>query len=1070
MDRWSYTIWTGAAWRLGGVPASQLRSSTAMAMASSDLSSVRVTFLLTDVENSTRLWEEDPRAMRAALARHDALAAEGAARHRGELLKARGEGDSCFIVFENASDALRCALALQLAFHNEPWPEATPIRVRMALHAGEAELRGHDYYGPDVNRCARLRAAAHGGQTIVSRAVAALCGADLPVGASLTELGRVRLKDLARPEEVFQLCHPELRDDFPRLRSLDVLRHNLPVQTTSFIGRDAEVAQLRDRVDNARLVTLTGAGGAGKTRLALQAAAERVDEFPGGVWLAELAALGEPALVPAAVATAVGVREEPGRDLLLTIADAVGSSGTLLIVDNCEHLVEACAELAGALLKGCPELKILATSREPLGVAGEAVWRVPSLGLPQEHPDPESLAEVASVALFCDRAALTESGFRLSPANAEAVAEICRRLDGIPLAIELAAARVAVMSPAEIVSRLDRMFGLLTGGARTAVPRQRTLAAAIDWSYDLLTEEERGVFRALSVFAGGFTLEAAGAVAGDGESDTGVLDVVSSLLQRSLIQAEEHQLGTRYRLLEPLRAYGEEKLRAAGEETTVRDRHLAYFRSLAERAEPELSGSDQTRWLIRLDAEQDNLRAALAYGIESEVEDAAALAARLLQFFSIRGHLTEGRGWLDAALSVASSDELRAKSLIASGHLAWEQSDFPAAIAAFEEGLEICRRMEDKSGIAACLNNLGNIASAKGDYPAARAAYEESLAVRREIGDKSGIATSLNNLGNLAYDQADYPSARATLEESLVAFRELGDKRGMAAPLMGVGNVACAQGDYPSARRAFEESVAICRDIGDRPGLGYSLLNLGGVAAAQGDGPAARAASEEAVAIFREVEDKRGMGYSLLNVGAVASEQGDYPSARAAYQESLAILREIGDRRGVAGSLTYLGGVASTQGDYPAARAASEEALAIFREIGDQAGIGWALHNLGVPARAQEDYPSARAAYEESLAIRREIGDKAGIAGVLGEIAHLAVHAGQIELACRFMGAAVALRDGIGAKWEPAEVKACEELTAAARSTLGDEEFERAWAVGQSLAKDEGVAEALTWIRTPTAD
>ncbi len=476
-----------------------------------------VTFLFTDVEGSTRLWESHPEAMRLSLEQHDRLAQELIPGNGGHVVMARGEGDSLFCVFESASQAVRAALDLQIALTRHAWPENARLSVRMALHTGEAQFRDDDYYGSEVNRCARLRSIGHGGQTLLSESTAELARPTLREDAALRDLGMHRLKDLQRPERVFQVLHADLRTEYPPLNSLTSLPNNLPQQLTTFVGREKETAEVAGMLRGARLVTLVGSGGVGKTRLAIQVAAECVELQPDGVWLAELAPLSDPALVPQAIATELGVREEPGRDLSATLADYLRPKTALLLLDNCEHLIEASATFVDVALKAAPNLRVLATSREALNVPGEGTYRVPSLSLPQPGDESriERLVQSESVRLFVDRAALTNPGFQLSGPNAPSVAHICLRLDGIPLAIELAAARVKSMSAEQIAARLDDAFRLLTGGSRTALPRQQTLRAAIEWSYNLLDEQEKLLLQRLSVFSGGWTLESAEKVCSD---------------------------------------------------------------------------------------------------------------------------------------------------------------------------------------------------------------------------------------------------------------------------------------------------------------------------------------------------------------------------------------------------------------------------------------------------------------------------------------------------------------------------------------------------------------------------
>jgi predicted ATPase/class 3 adenylate cyclase len=586
--------------------------------ATTSLPTGTVTFLFTDIEGSTQLWEQHPDAMRLALARHDASLTAAIQSNHGHVFKT--VGDAFCAAFAMAPDAIDAALAAQRHLHALQ-PSAVPsaaglaLKVRIALHTGAAKVRGGDYFGPALNRVARLLAIAHGGQVLLSGATQELVQDDLPPGSSLRDLGRHRLRDLQRPEQVYQLFAPDLPAHFPPLRSLEAFRHNLPVQLTSFIGRKREMAEVKRLLAESRLLTLTGSGGCGKTRLALQVAADLLEEFPEGVWLVELAPLADPGLVPQAVASVLGLREEPGRSLTATLTDALRARSLLLVLDNCEHLLSACAQLVESLLHACPQLRVLASSREGLGIGGEQTYPVPSLSLPdpQRLPALDELQEYEAVRLFAERAGLSQPRFAVTAANAPSVVQVCRRLDGIPLAIELAAARMKALPVEKIAERLDDCFRLLTGGSRTALPRQQTLRALIDWSYNLLSEPERTLLRRVSVFAGGWTLEAAEAVcAGEAECAGAppgplpgikaweVIDLLTSLVEKSLVMYEEQGGEARYRLLETVRQYARDRLLETGEAAAVRGRHRDWCLALAERAEPETtnwaSPAHSTTW------------------------------------------------------------------------------------------------------------------------------------------------------------------------------------------------------------------------------------------------------------------------------------------------------------------------------------------------------------------------------------------------------------------------------------------------------------------------------------------
>jgi len=746
-----------------------------------------LTFLFTDVQGSTRLWEDHPEAMRAALARHDALLRASIEAHGGRVFKTAG--DAFHAAFAQPRHALAAALAAQTALHAEPWPDPVALAVRAALHIGAAEERGGDFFGAPLSRVARLLSAAHGGQTLVSSALAALVAGALGPDAALRSLGQHRLKDLAQPQEVFQLTPPPPPPDFPPLRSLEAFTHNLPSQLSSFIGRDQEMQDARRLLTETRLLTLTGTGGAGKTRLALQVAAEAVEDYPGGVWLIELAALRDPALLTQAVAAVLGIGEEGGdRPLAQTLADALRPRSVLLVWDNCEHLVDACARLAETLLRACPGLRLLATSREALEIGGEAVLPVSSLALPPAGPSagaqdvtPETLAGCDSVRLFVERATTALPAFRLSAGNAPAVALVCARLDGIPLALELAAARVRVLTPEQIAGRLDDRFRLLSGGSRTALPRQQTLRALIDWSYDLLPSPEKTLLRRLSAFAGGWALEAAEAVCAGGEvEDWEVLDLLSRLVAKSLVMVEPPDAGrVRYRLLENLRSYAWERLVETAEADAIAARHAACFLAFAEEGEPELSGPEQATWLDRLERDHDNLRAALAHSHDSEgsVEAGLRLAGALWKFWWMRGYFSEGRFFLRWVLarSVEAAPSVRAKVLTGAGILAEAQGDYVSAVAHHQEGLAIYRSLGDTAKIAQALNNLGNAASSQEDWEHAADYYGQGLNLYHALGDEGRAAILLMNIGIVANHQQQYIKARSLYEESLEIFRKRQD-------------------------------------------------------------------------------------------------------------------------------------------------------------------------------------------------------------------------------------------------------------------------------------------------------
>lgn len=798
-----------------------------------ELPSGTVTFLFSDVEGSTRLLEEFPEAQRSALIRHGELLRGAISAHDGFVFETIGDG--YYAVFTRPGDAVAAALKAQLDLQAESWGEIGQLRVRMALHSGAVESQGQRYYGAPLYRCARLLALAHGGQVLLSAATAQLVRGLLPADATLRGLGTHRLKDLAAPEEVFQLIHPGLADDFGPLHSIETIPTNLPIQLTSFVGRDHEMTELMELLRTNRILTLTGAGGVGKTRLAMQTAADLVDRYPDGVWLAELAPLSDPALVAHEVASSLGVHEQQGRPLTQTLVDYLRSKEALLVLDNCEHLLEASAQLVDALARSCPGVQVLATSREALGVAGEVDWRVPSLSLPDPGGETaaDRLLECESVRLFVDRARAAVPSFRLTDDHAVAVADVCCRLDGIPLAIELAAARVKVLSAEQIASRLDNVFALLTGGNRLALPRQQTLQAMVDWSYDLLSEPERRLFNRLSVFAGGWTLEAAESICGgDGVFD--VFDLLARLVEKSLALAEDHGTEIRYRLLEPMRQYAAEKLRASGEDTRLQDRHLEWFVAFAEQAEPHLDGADAGTWMGRMETDLDNIRGALRWSSREGESGEAALriAAALFYFWYLELPPREGRAWLENGLKNSPiAPRVRMRALSAASFLTAYLGDPPAAEPLAQEALAIARELDDRWAIPWLLHLLGRIEYLQWNAVGARRFGNESLAAARDHGDPGLRAHALHLLGLAEHIDGHFREARAAYAESYLIRQEIGSIwTGIVLQLMALA--AHNLGDHAQAREELLRSMEYFEELPHGGLNGQPLAQFSAMAAA----------------------------------------------------------------------------------------------------------------------------------------------------------------------------------------------------------------------------------------------
>jgi predicted ATPase/class 3 adenylate cyclase len=852
-------------------------------VAQGDLSALptgTVTFFFTDIEGSTRLLQELGAARYATLqAEHRQLLRAAMTAHGGHEVDS--QGDSSFSVFAIASSAVAATVAAQRAMAAHPWPAGTMVRIRMGLHSGTAQVAGERYIGLDVHRAARIATAGHGGQVLLSQTTRDLVEHELPEGVTLRDLGAHRLKDLQRPEQLFQLVLPGLPVDFPPLNVLDLHAHNLPVQLTSFVGRERELAELKPLLLTSRLLTLTGPGGTGKTRLALRLAADVVESFTDGVWLVELAPLADPSLVPHTVAATLGVREQPGRSILDVLVEYLRPKTLLLFLDNCEHLIATCALLAETLLRAAPSVNILASSREALGITGETAYRVPSLPLPDvQAANLDALTQNDCVRLFVERATATHSPFRLTTKNAPAIAQIGRRLDGIPLAIELAAARTKVFPPDQIAARLDDRFRLLTGGSRTALPRHQTLLALIEWSHDLLSEAERMLLRRLSVFAGGWSLEAAQAVCGDGLGEE-VLETLAHLADKSLIDVEALIEATegRYRLLETVRQYARDKLLASGESERVRDRHFDYFVHFVEEAEPHLRGAEQLSWLEVVELEHDNLRAALAWALDSGQSDhALRLAGALYYFWELRGYWSEGQRWLDEALALSARQQRgkAAEGEVAVAHIPTHEETALLAKALYADG-----RMRFGAVI---------------DFAGSRTIVEESLRLWRELGDTWWTAVALEHVGFMLVVE-DPQMAVARLEEGVALAREVKDRWPLAMCLVRLGGALAyrdAAAAAAAARQIREEGVAVARSVGDKSVLSQGLEGLAPLYWLEGNLSAAASVAAEALAEARAIGSVTQVFLSLAMLIFTSCLQGDLAKAKGYCFEALAYARETG--------------------------------------------------------------------------------------------------------------------------------------------------------------------------------
>ncbi len=755
-----------------------------------------VTLLLADVEGSTRLWQTQPDELTAAVARLDRVVAEAVANHDGVRPVEQGEGDSFVIAFARAGDAVACALDLQRA-------PLAPIRLRIGVHTGDIQLRDEgNYIGPTINRTARLRDLAHGGQTVLSGATAELVAEQLPTGTWLTDLGSHPLRDLPRPERVVQLCHPDVRNEFPPLRTPKAVAVlNLPVQLTSFVGRETQIGDVQRFLAANRLVTLTGAGGVGKTRLAIQVAAKMAAQFGHGVWYVDLAPLSDPDIVPTTVARALGLPDQPGRSTMDTLLGFVGDQPTLMLLDNCEHLLDACVALTTALLSGCPQLVLLTTSREPIGVPGEVTWRVPSLSLDTE-----------AIELFTDRARRALPDFKIYDDNLGTVEEICRRLDGMPLAIELAAARVRALSLDEILESLRDRFRLLTGSARSSVQRHQTLRACVDWSHALLTNTEQILFRRLGAFVGGFDVDATQAVAGGPDVERyQILDQLSLLVDKSLVVAENDSGRTRYRLLETIRHYAHEKLGESGEAVDVRTRHRDHYTAMAMRLDtPAPVSRDQ---LEQAETEIDNMRAAFAWSCENaDTTSALQFASALQPLWLGLGRIREGLTWFESALEADTT----------------ALADVSAKVRA--------RALADRAMLDVWMGVVGD------SDVIVRA--QQALTIARNTDDPALLVRTLTACGCANGYNAE--AARPYFDEAIPLARTLGDRWSLSRILYWQAAEACIAGDPIPCREAAAEGHDLAKAVGDRFVTHQCRMWLGWAQMLQGH-------LDDAINLFREL-------------------------------------------------------------------------------------------------------------------------------------------------------------------------------------------------------------------------
>jgi len=1019
-----------------------------------------VTFLFSDLEGSTRLWEDHPEAMKEALARHDRILRDAVETYSGDVVKSTGDG--MHAVFETAHAAAAAAVEAQAGLGKESWSGTGPLKVRMGLHTGEAEVRAGDYYGPVLNRAARLTAAAHGGQVLVTQATEAVVRDHLCEDFSLIDLGEHRLRDLSRPEHVFQLRAAGIGEDFPPLRSLEAFPGNLPLQLTSFVGRDEELTQLREVVAGTRLLTLNGAGGCGKTRLGLQLAADVLDRYPGGAWLVELASVVDPDRVAAMVASSLGERDLAG-DLLEVIVSRLGERDTLVVLDNCEHLLDPVAVLVDTLLRRCPGLTVVATSREPLGVPGETAWRVPSLSAPARgtESEPEVLASFDAVRLFLERASKARPTFQLTAENAPAIARVCLRLDGVPLAIELAAARVRGLTVEQVASGLDHRFRLLTGGARTVLPRQQTLQASVDWSYGLLSDAERGVFRRLAVFAGGFTLDAAEqVVAGDAVEPVEVLDLLCALVDKSMVITDDDT--DRYRMLETLRQYGAARLLDAGETTAARDRHLRWAMTLFDPVELQLVGDYHD--VFRIGIEVDNLRAAYEWASLGSNADAARwLAATLILWEARQGDASEAVSLGERALAI-DGGELRLQVLVRAALLMgqFEAGQQNVATSSQDTLLDEIRELDDDAVV-----HLG-LRAATFAWSGGLASGADFLAGAMEAAERTGKPEAVQWCTSiLALRHASRGEWRQA--EELAATVEGDPSTSVAAANANMARQTAAHltGRFDDARRyldQFHHSKAARTHPRLAAGQEAQLVSLD---LDQGRDSGAAARLEPLLEEARRRGFATGVAMAGWAPGAWALVHGNLAVG---VRELLAWRDEVQHANVASWWLRWPVIVQAllATGRLDEAHAQLESLRELLRKTNAPVQDARLATVEGLVDRAQGDLSGAERCHHHALAAQYAGGWRPDLVHSLEALAGIAaLHESNIECA-RLAGAAQALRDEMGyvLRW-PFEKQCLDDDLAAARTALGDDGFARAFTDGHALDTDGAVAYAKEQAATP---
>jgi len=981
-----------------------------------------VTFLFTDIEGSTKLAQTHADKWESLRTRHHEILRTAIESNNGYVFQIIG--DAFCASFHTAGDAVKAALQSQQDLQKEPWGEVV-IRVRMGIHTGEAETDGIDYRGYlTLSLIQRVMSAGHGGQILLSHSAENLVRNQLPKDVSLRDMGEHKFKGISNLVRVYQVVAPELQNEYPPLRTLSVFPNNLPSQLTSFVGREKELAEVKKLLNNTRMLTLIGPGGTGKTRLSIQAASEILEQYPDGVWLVELAPILDPLLLPRTTALAMGLRDEPQRPIIDMLCDYLNEKKMLIILDNCEHLVDACAQMSDRLLRASSQAKILASSREALGIAGEVTYRVPSMGLPDmgHLPPIESLSQFEAVKLFIDRATSAVSTFSVSNDSAPFLAQVCFRLDGIPLAIELAAAKIRVLNLEQIAKRLDDRFRLLTGGSRTAMERHQTLRATIDWSYKLLPQEEQTFFRRLAVFVGGWTLEAAETVCGD-DSNPGfvggedILSLLENLINKSIVIKDENEQGTRYHLLETMRQYANEKLVDADESDSLRGRHLEYFIDLAETASPHLIRPEQLEWLAQLDASYENLRLALDWALSKDTAEAALrLCAALGKFWGIRCFWLEGSKWLKSALEKSTPAPTKVEQLARVRALSWDVS--------LADNLDDLERMKRST--------------------------ELCFTLAQEISDRREIAIARLNLGRYLERCEDYDGALPLFEQSLTDFTALNEPYWTAVTNGALKSALVIKGNQDLTELVIR-NVELARKAGEREHLSQELQEFSFWHFRNNRLDEAEKYSREADLLLKEIGSNMNIASTFY--ADMAWVNGKFEEAAHIYDEIQERLDILGEKNIRSSILGLLGIVTVESGYLDQAQSYLESALALSREVENTWFTASRLADLSYVFYLKENIAKFKRFFMECISLTKELPEVRKVHPLLFLLQP--IHPQNIHISVMALGTIRVVEKEKTRPLDPIHKLYWNRIETHAREVLGDKEFESVFAEGQKMIPNE---------------